>query len=100
MACGLPVIVSRNAGCAEIISHGEDGLILEDPRDVHSLSVWIRRLMDDPEFRRSLAQNAVRVAQKLFWEINAAEMKALFEQARRPVEDQRTARGERSFEKK
>jgi len=100
MACGLPVIVSRNAGCAEIISHGEDGLVLEDPRDVDTLSEWIRWLMDGPEFCRSLAQNAVRTAQKLSWEVNAAEMKALFEQARRPVEDQRTARGESSFEKK
>lgn len=100
MACGLPVIVSRNAGCAEIISHGEDGLILEDPLDVRTLSAWIRRLMDDPEFRHSLAQNAVRTAQKLSWEINAAEMKALFEQALRPAEERRVARGESSFEKK
>jgi len=100
MACGLPVIVSRNAGCAEIISHGQDGLILEDPLDVDALSVWIRRLMDDPELRRSLAQNAVRTAQKLSWEINAAEMKALFDQVLRSVEDHRAARGESSFEKK
>jgi UDP-glucose:(heptosyl)LPS alpha-1,3-glucosyltransferase len=100
MACGLPVIVSRNAGCAEIISHGEDGLVLEDPRDVQTLAAWIRRLMDDAEFRRGLAENAARTAQKLTWEVNAAEMKELFEQARRTVGDPRVARGESSFEKK
>jgi glycosyltransferase involved in cell wall biosynthesis len=100
MACGLPVIVSRNAGCAEIISHGEDGLVLEDPRDVQTLAAWIRRLIDDSEFRRGLAENAARTAQKLTWEINAAAMKALFEQARGGVEDQRASRRESSFEKK
>jgi UDP-glucose:(heptosyl)LPS alpha-1,3-glucosyltransferase len=100
MACGLPVIVSRNAGCAEIISHSEDGLVLEDPRDVQTLAAWIRRLMDDSEFRRTLAENAARTAQKLTWEINTAAMKALFEQARRSVEDQKASRRESSFEKK
>jgi glycosyltransferase involved in cell wall biosynthesis len=100
MACGLPVIVSRNAGCAEIISHGEDGLVLEDPRDVQTLAAWIRRLIDDSEFRRGLAENAARTAQKLTWEINTAAMKALFEQARGSVEDQRASRRESSFEKK
>ncbi len=100
MACGLPVIVSRNAGCAEIISHGEDGLVLEDPRDVRTLAAWIRRLMDDSEFRRGLAENAARTAQKLTWEINAAAMKALFEQARGSMGYQRASRRESSFEKK
>jgi glycosyltransferase involved in cell wall biosynthesis len=100
MACGLPVIVSRNAGCAEIISHGEDGLVLEDPRDAQTLAAWIRRLMDDSKFRHSLAENATRTAQTLTWEINAAAMKALLEQARTGVEDQRASRRESSFEKK
>ena len=100
LACGLPVIVSRNAGCAEIISHGVDGLVLEDPRDVQTLAAWVRRLMDDSEFRNNLATNAARAAQKLTWEANAAQMKALFEHARRTGGDQRVARSESSFEKK
>jgi len=42
MASGLPVITSRQNGGAEIISHGSDGLILEDPEDVRTLAEWIR----------------------------------------------------------
>ena len=56
--------------------------------------------MDDSEFCNNLAKNAARAAQKLTWEVNAAQMKALFEQARRRGGDQRVARSESSFEKK
>ena len=71
MACGLPVITSRNNGGAEMISHGSDGLILEDPEDVQTLAEWIRKLLDDADFRSSLAANAARTAQKFTWENNA-----------------------------
>src|SRR5437899_8947969 len=83
MASGLPVIVSCRAGVSELISHGEDGLILEDPTDAERLAQLIRRLYEDAEFRRHLGENATRTVQKYTWDDNAAEMKALFEQARR-----------------
>jgi glycosyltransferase involved in cell wall biosynthesis len=82
MASGLPVITSRSNGGAEIISHAEDGMILEDPEDTRTLAEYIRKLLDDADFRRTLGENAARTAAKFTWENNAAEMKALFEQAR------------------
>jgi glycosyltransferase involved in cell wall biosynthesis len=82
MACGLPVITSRNNGGAEIISHGTDGLILENPADYRTLADWIRRLVQDENFRCHLAENAARNIRKFTWEDNAAGMKALFEQVR------------------
>jgi UDP-glucose:(heptosyl)LPS alpha-1,3-glucosyltransferase len=82
MASGLPVITSRNNGGAEIISHGSDGLILEDPKDCRTLAEWISKLLEDAEFRCRLGANAARTAHKFTWENNAAEMKALFEEAR------------------
>jgi glycosyltransferase involved in cell wall biosynthesis len=100
MACGLPVITSRNNGGAEIISHGSDGLILEDPEDVRTLAEWIRKLLDDPHFRSSLAANAARTARKFTWENNAAEMKTLFEEARLGRREQRANRRQDSVEKK
>jgi len=89
MASGLPVITSRKNGGAEIISHGWDGLILQEPEDVRTLAEWIRKLVDDSDFRSSLAANAAHTAQKFTWENNAAEMKALFEQARLREKEQR-----------
>jgi UDP-glucose:(heptosyl)LPS alpha-1,3-glucosyltransferase len=97
MACGLPVIVSRQAGVSEIIHHGEDGLILEDPEDALTLAEWIRRLLQDADFLRTLASNAARTAQKFTWESNAAEMKALVEEARQTKQEQCTRRREGSI---
>jgi UDP-glucose:(heptosyl)LPS alpha-1,3-glucosyltransferase len=82
MACGLPVITSRNNGGCEIISNGLDGIIVEDPKDDKALAGWIRRLLDDPGFRSCLGANAAETARKFTWENNAAAMKALFEEAR------------------
>jgi UDP-glucose:(heptosyl)LPS alpha-1,3-glucosyltransferase len=82
MACGLPIVTSRYAGCAEIITHGTDGIILENPADCRTLAGWIRRLVHDGDFRCRLAENAARTAQKFTWEDNAAKMKLLFEQVR------------------
>jgi glycosyltransferase involved in cell wall biosynthesis len=100
MACGLPVIVSRQAGVSEIIHHGEDGLILEDPEDALTLAEWIRRLLQDADFRCTIASNAARTAQKFTWESNAAGMKALFEEARQIKREQHTTRREGSIGEK
>jgi len=78
MACGLPVIVSRQAGVSELIHHGEDGLILENPDDAQTLAEWIRRVMQDADLRGALAANAARTAQAHTWQDNAAAMKVLF----------------------
>ena len=48
MACGLPVIVSRENGTYEIITDSVDGLILDDPEDAEGLAALIRRLYEDP----------------------------------------------------
>lgn len=78
MACGLPVIVSRQAGVSELIRHGEDGLILENPEDARTLAEWIRSVMEDAALRGALSANAARTAQVHTWENNAAAIKGLF----------------------
>jgi glycosyltransferase involved in cell wall biosynthesis len=82
MACGLPVITSRNNGGSEMISHGSDGLILEDPEDARALAKWIRTLLDDTEFHSSVAENAARTAEKFTSENSTSDMEVLFEQVR------------------
>jgi len=84
MACGLPVITSRNNGGAEIITHGQDGFILEDPEDSASLAKLIGQLSADPALCRRLGQAAAQTARRLTWEHNAQQMRELFERARRP----------------
>jgi glycosyltransferase involved in cell wall biosynthesis len=77
MACGVPAIVSRRAGVSEIISHGADGFVVEDPTDVSALAEFIRRLMDPADLREAMGGAAARTARRYTWEQNVAEMKAL-----------------------
>jgi glycosyltransferase involved in cell wall biosynthesis len=73
MACGLPVITSASNGGSQIITEGYDGFVLDDPQDSLALSRIITRLYEQPEFRRSVGENAARTAQSYSWERNARE---------------------------
>jgi len=79
MACGLPVIVSSRAGVCEVIRDGEDGLILEDPRDSRQLGELIRRLCTEPDLCRQLGKAAAETARPYSWERNTEQIQTLFE---------------------
>jgi len=57
MACGLPVITSRTNGAAELMRHGEDGLILDSAGDVDALAALLFQLRDEKR-RRQLGSAA------------------------------------------
>jgi glycosyltransferase involved in cell wall biosynthesis len=74
MSCGLPAITSQCAGVCEIMHHGEDGLILQDPADFRTLAEWLERLSRDVEWRRKMGENAARTAGKYTWGHNARQL--------------------------
>lgn len=80
MACGLPVVVSREAGVSEIVTDGEDALVLQDPTNAEELAGLIRRVYEDAELRWHLAENATRTMQEYTWERNAHQLAQLFEE--------------------
>jgi glycosyltransferase involved in cell wall biosynthesis len=80
MACGLPVIVSASAGVSEIITHGVDGLVLDDPTDSKVLATMIRHLFEDEAFRSRLGEKAVQTARQYTWERNGLALAAIFEE--------------------
>jgi glycosyltransferase involved in cell wall biosynthesis len=82
MACGLPVIVSREAGVSEIVTHGVDGLILEDPTNAAGLAEFLEQLHEDVNLRQRLGKNAARAVLQYTWSRNAAETQRLLESAR------------------
>jgi glycosyltransferase involved in cell wall biosynthesis len=57
MSCGVPCISTPVNGIPELIAHERSGL-LATPGDVDSLTAQLRRLIQDSELRRSLAQAA------------------------------------------
>jgi len=68
MASGLPVIISRSAGVTELLSSGEDCLVLEDPSDVDQLARLLGRLVKDEKLRAGLGAHARRTAERHTWD--------------------------------
>lgn len=82
MACGLPVITSRAAGVSEIIHHGVDGIILDDPLNASALAKHLQRLVESAEVRRQVGDNAARTASQFTWEQNARQLRDVLAQVR------------------
>ena len=57
MAAGLPVIASRVGGLPEVVTDGENGLLVP-PRDADALAAALTRLLADPSLARQLGENA------------------------------------------
>jgi glycosyltransferase involved in cell wall biosynthesis len=66
-------------GGSEIITHGCDGFVLENPANSEVLAALIRTLVDDPALRDRLGAAAVATATRYTWDRNAAQMRELFE---------------------
>jgi len=74
MACGLPVITSRNAGVADLIHDGTDGFILSQFDDAQALAQVLQRLHTDEVFRGKVSDSAANAAQQWTWDRNAADV--------------------------
>jgi len=59
-ACGMPVIASRTGGIPDVVKHGRTGLLV-DVNDLHGLIRALRRLINNPELRRTMGQEARRL---------------------------------------
>lgn len=80
MACGVPAIVSRQAGVSELVTHGEDGYILEEPERPEELAPLIAGLYEDEELRECMGRGAAETAHQYTWERNAAQLNSVFQQ--------------------
>jgi glycosyltransferase involved in cell wall biosynthesis len=83
MACGLPAIVSRQAGVSELVTHGVDGFVLEDPTDSRQLAELIQRIYKSADLQRQMGLSAEATARQYTWQRNAEEMGKIFEECLR-----------------
>ena len=60
-ASGLPVITTCFNGAAELMTSGQHGLLLRDPRDIGALAAAMRQLLD-PAVRAAMADPARALA--------------------------------------
>ncbi len=64
LACGCPVVTTRNNGAAELIRSGIEGLILDDPRNVEAISDSLQTLQD-PHRSEEMGRAASELARYL-----------------------------------
>lgn len=83
MASELPVITTRAAGAAEIITHLEDGVLVEDARNVRAIAHYVRWLREDAALREAMGCRARERVRAFSWDRAAHETLRVYEQARK-----------------
>ena len=81
MAARKPVIVSDASGLAEVLTDGENALLVS-PRSPDAIAASLNKLIANPQWAVRLGCRAQQLVRENFsWQKNAAEMVALFEEA-------------------
>jgi phosphatidylinositol alpha-mannosyltransferase len=79
-AAGTPVVASDIAGYRDVVTHGEDGLLV--PRgDAAALAETLRDLADHPGLMSRMARGAARSAERYAWPAVAAEVEKAYRDA-------------------
>ena len=65
MACGKPLVASRAGGLAEVVAHGETGLLVP-PGDAPALAAAIAELLEDEALRRRCGTAGLDRVRQLF----------------------------------
>ncbi len=84
MASGLAPVAARAGGAKAIIEEGKSGLLAE-PRSAADLAAKVAWLLDHPDERRRVSDQAVRRAEGFGWE---QPLRRLFDSCREIVETQ------------
>jgi glycosyltransferase involved in cell wall biosynthesis len=89
MASGIPPVTTTGAGAAEVITHEENGFVLQEPFDVDLLAATLDRLAGDPDLRHRIGRAAVKRARSLTWDEHGRQVEAamwdIAERRRRPA---------------
>jgi colanic acid/amylovoran biosynthesis glycosyltransferase len=81
MAFGLPVVSTRHSGIPEAVTHGQDGLLVENA-DAHALATAIRQLLENPGTYERISHNAHETVMRRFsLTANVAALEALYREA-------------------
>ncbi len=73
-ASGLPTLAVAAGGAAELVGHGQTGLLVP-PDDPRAFAAALGRLVGDSALRQSLGEGALAVAGRRTWERSFAELR-------------------------
>jgi len=80
MACGLPVVATNTGGNPDVITDGNNGLLVE-PGDVEGLASALTSLLLSPRLAKKLGKNARDTVKKHFtWRIAAEKIMGVYEE--------------------
>lgn len=77
MACGTPVITSRNSSLGEI--SGEAAEFVE-PTSIESIAAALRRVLNDPTRQEELSHQGLAQASRYSWAVAAEQTQAVYRQ--------------------
>lgn len=81
MACGTPVIVSRTLGASEVLTDGENALLV-NPKSPEEIAAALERLLNDPGLYLRLSRNGRKfVEENISWSKYTREMLSVFSKA-------------------
>lgn len=78
LACGTPVITSRAAGVAELMTEGREGYTVGDPFDTSELAATLRRLLEEEARWPELSAAARALALECDWDSIWRRTEALY----------------------
>lgn len=82
LSSGLPLIISRSSGAAEIITEGEEGFLLNNPKDPEEIARKIKMTFEG-ETRERLSRNARNLAERFTLDRNAEETLKVYREVTR-----------------
>lgn len=68
MASGIPVVTSKIAGAAEIMTDGYDGMLLLNPENPNEIAEKIELLVRDEKLRENIGRGARKTSEKYSWD--------------------------------
>jgi glycosyltransferase involved in cell wall biosynthesis len=66
LAAKVPVVAANIGGITDIVSHGQNGLLIKDPHSEKEIADKVNRLLDNPALARQLAANGYEFVVKTF----------------------------------
>jgi len=80
LATGLPVITSKSAGAAELITDGFEGLLLNDPTNSEEIAEKICVLLENEKMRTQMGKNGRETAKQYPWDVIAKKTLDVYEE--------------------
>jgi UDP-glucose:(heptosyl)LPS alpha-1,3-glucosyltransferase len=80
IGCGTPVITSRAAGIAEVMTDGVEGYLLDDPLSVPELTGALNRFLQEPDHWPQMGAAARQLALQWDWDSIWRRTEAVYEQ--------------------